>query len=227
MYFQNFNIMKRLIRSEKLRWEKFLLDLKKISTDFNEDYVKRAYLLTSEAHREQCRDEGTPFIEHPERVTLKLAQALQEKNNSYWKNCPYTTSELYAIALTHDVLEDTSIGHNILSKELGDKVSEAVKALSKPPKKDFASYEERTNFYLTQLINNYHISLFILKLCDRLDNLQAVHRSRREKAERYLRETRNIYIPLAQKYALGFAEKLEEERGKLSLFLSYPSPTGE
>src|SRR5438067_10491661 len=81
--------------------------------------VERAYRMAERAHRGQVRDEGSPFIEHPLRVALIVAEELGRP-----------AADLVCAALLHDVVEDTPVTLAEVQESCGDTVAHWVELLT-------------------------------------------------------------------------------------------------
>jgi GTP pyrophosphokinase len=145
-----------------------------------------AFQFAAAAHAGQCRDEGTPFIEHPVRVAGIL-----------WSELGCRDVDALAAALTHDVIEDCDwIDDEILVGIIGEPALALVQAVTKPHVAD-EQKPARDRAYLDALRDASHIAR-LLKLADRIDNLRGVPLAGDPaKARRYLTVSRAEFIPLA------------------------------
>lgn len=152
--------------------------------------VERAYQVAAKAHEGQTRISGEPYITHPLAVTTTLAG---------WQ----LDVQALAAALLHDVLEDTGISKENLANEFDPIVADLVSAVSKLDKLEFSSYKEAQaeNFRKMLLAMARDVRVILIKLADRLHNMQTLGPIRLEKRQRIARETYDIYVPLA--YRLG------------------------
>src|ERR1044071_5028945 len=142
--------------------------------------VRRAYETAEAAHTGQMRDEGTPYIVHPIRVAVSLADELQ-----------VYSPQLICGALMHDVIEDSPITREQIAANFGEEIAEVVWMLTKfedvSLPADLRAIEEAAD-----------TGAPLVKLCDRLDNLRFLaHSPRAEKKRRYIRTTEAFYLPLA------------------------------
>lgn len=162
------------------------------------------YEFARQAHQGQVRDDGTPYEHHLARTALLAIEELGLRD----------LGALQA-ALLHDVVEDTSVTAEQIAARFGSATAERVQRLSKPERQPGESYDQRTTRYLAQLESSPLGDLVALKLADRMDNLEDTHlMPDRAKVDRYLRETREQYLPLAQRSAPRLAERL---RGRLEV----------
>ena len=159
--------------------------------------VRRAYEVAETAHAGQMRDEGTPYIVHPLRVAVSLADELE-----------IYSPTLIAGALMHDVIEDSPVTREEIAETFGDEVAEIVWLLTK--------FEDVSlPAYLAAIEAAAQTGAPLVKLCDRLDNLRFLaHSPRHEKKRRYIRTTEQHYLPMAartNKYLFDELRRLLEE----------------
>lgn len=148
--------------------------------------IEAAYRFAEAAHRGQCRDEGTPYIEHPVRVARIL-----------WEDFGVRDVDLIIAAFNHDVLEDCDwLDEEVLGGALGERATSMIRDVTKPQVPD-EEKAARDQAYLESL-RSLPPESRLLKLADRIDNLRAVvHAGDPDKARRYLDVSREEFIPLA------------------------------
>lgn len=176
--------------------------------------VKSAYEVAEREHQGQLRkphktrpDDLDPYLIHPLRVSLILMQELEL--------CDVT---VLASAVLHDVVEDGNSRPTIedIKKQFGADIAKAVDYLTKPEGEHGpeALIPYHTSFYEAPL----HVRL--VKLSDRLDNLRETLLVDRPRFQnRYLRETREIYIPIANQTSNYFAGEMTELCNQLESLL--------
>lgn len=182
-------------------------------------FVQSALAFAREAHKEQKRSSGEPFVEHPIATALYLANI----------NLDSTT---LAAALLHDVIEDTGISKEELARSFGDDVARLVDGVTKLKRLDLLSEDPehvngstpvtptaeaaRTASLRKMLVAMASdIRVVLIKLADRLHNMKTLKHLSEERQQRIARETLDIYAPLAQR--LGMADikwQLEDEAFK-------------
>lgn len=148
------------------------------------EVIKRAIAVAEQAHAQQKRDGGEPYIIHPLRVAMHVLVVYP----------PASTLEV-AVALLHDILEDSpSWTKARVSAEFGDQIAQAVDILSKTSAEKELSAEE----YKRHIINAPQY-VRLIKLCDRLDNILSC-RSCPDSAKvmRYLERTEAYYRDIAK-----------------------------
>lgn len=164
------------------------------------DLVEEAYEMAKKIHEHQSRDNGDPYLTHPYRVAMILIYELGIKD-----------ADLIASALLHDVIEDGDVEPEELENKFNANVASLVFAVSKP-KERTAGWENR--YY--EGIKSSGRQAMLLKLCDRLDNIRDLPSSpSMEKRKRYLKETREVYLPWARDLDSRIYRLLQSEVVKL------------
>jgi len=154
------------------------------------DRVQDAIDFAAETHAGEQRPDGRPFLSHPLRVALILAEELG-----------IVRGDVLCAALLHDVLEhDESIPRRKLAARFGANVLAMVDAMTKPPKRALRQAERTAEYQ--RAIRHASEAARVAKLADRLDNMRAIGpRSNPNKARRKLAESRRFYLPLIQTIA--------------------------
>ena len=173
---------------------------RKAATYLPEEDLKRirdAYRLSDEAHLGQFRTSGEPYISHPIAVAEILAG---------WK----LDADSLIAALLHDVIEDTAIPKQLLAERFGSQVADIVDGLSKLERVEFATKEQQQaeSFRKMLLAMARDVRVILIKLADRLHNMQTLGVVPPEKQRRVARETFEIYAPIANR--LGLHELFRE-----------------
>jgi len=173
-------------------WEKYKEKLPKAYSEKDIALVKRAFDFASEVHKDEKRASGEPYITHPIAVSLEIATELELG--------PYTI----ATALLHDTYEtnDTILGE--IRKKFGAEVSFLVKGLTKVDKLEYhgaeRSAESARKMFMAMAQD---IRVIIIKLFDRLHNLETLDALPEKKRERIAQETLDIYAPVADRLGMG------------------------
>lgn len=154
--------------------------------------VREAFAYSEAAHRGQTRVSGEPYITHP----LAVAGAIAE-----WR----LDATAIMAALLHDVLEDTGVTKDELAGRFGKGVADLVDGLSKLDKIEFSSYQEAQaeNFRKMLLAMARDLRVILIKLTDRLHNMQTLGSMRPDKRRRIALETLEIYAPIANRLGLN------------------------
>lgn len=167
--------------------------------------VEPAYRFAQKAHGAQKRDDGTPYYHHCARVMRNLVLDLGVKDPVALK-----------AALLHDTLEDTGVTPAALEQRFGKDVTELVLALTKPERFPGETYDHRDDRYRDNLLNNAPRVAVAIKLADRMDNIDDLHLvPDPPMITRYIRDTHDHYLPMAQTYFPAIAPRLETQLGKV------------
>ncbi|MCW5607025.1 MAG: bifunctional (p)ppGpp synthetase/guanosine-3',5'-bis(diphosphate) 3'-pyrophosphohydrolase [Nitrosomonas sp.] len=170
--------------------------------------LKVAYSFGQGAHSGQFRKSGEPYISHP----LAVARIL----GGLHLDAPTLTA-----ALLHDVVEDTHISKEEISERFGGPVAELVDGVSKLDKIQFQTQEDAQaeNFRKMLLAMARDVRVILIKLADRLHNMQTLEAMPVEKQRRISRETLEIYAPIALRLGLN---NIYQELQELGFRYSYP-----
>ncbi len=168
--------------------------------DIDPEFLRRAYETAEAAHRGQTRRTGEPYIAHPVAVATLLADLkLDDKT--------------LAAALLHDVIEDTRLTATQLRHDFGREVARLVEGVTKLRGLEFTSTREQQAENLRKMVLAMarDVRVVLIKLADRLHNVQTLHVLPRETAERTARETLEVFAPLARRMGVTtFVWKLED-----------------
>ncbi len=171
--------------------------------------IHNACLFASQAHAGQIRESGEAYIYHPLAVARILAEMRMD-------------SRTIIAAVLHDVIEDTDISMAQLAARFGDDVAELVDGVSKVSQLEQESKEhaEAASFRKMFMATAKDIRVIIIKLCDRLHNMNTLEFLQEAKKRRIARQTLEIYAPIANRLGMrDLALKLED----LSLRNLYPN----
>lgn len=169
--------------------------------------VREAYELAREAHAGQQRKEGTPYIVHPLRVALILAEERR-----------VTDAEIVATALLHDVVEDSVFALGDIREQCGAGVAEWVEWLTKPTPEDGDKAARDERYFAAFLEDGVPAAVRLVKLADRLDNVRYLHLWHNPAgSRRYRAETRRWLVPLAERTDEWFAHHLRAFAGDETL----------
>ena len=172
--------------------------------------IEKAYGVAKEAHKNQTRKSGEPYIIHPLNVAIILADLELDK-------------ETIVAGILHDVVEDTALTEENLKKEFGDDVALLVDGVTKLEKIPLSTNVEQSDEKLEMQAENLRkmflamakdIRVIMIKLADRLHNMRTLKYKTAESQQRIARETLEIYCPIAQRLGIS---KLKVELDDLSL----------
>ena len=160
------------------------------SSDFSQ--IEKAYLLAKDAHGDQIRKSGAPYIVHPLSVAVILAELELDR-------------ETIVAGILHDVIEDTKYSYNDISAIFGEEIAELVDGVTKLDKLQYSSLEEKQaeNYRKMFFAMAKDIRVIIIKICDRLHNLRTLKFMEPEKQVRTAQETMDIYAPLANRLGIS------------------------
>ena len=172
------------------------------------DDCVRAYEFGAKAHSGQFRKSGEAYICHPVAVAISLAEMRMDAN-------------CIMAAILHDVIEDTGVKKQDLANIFNPEVSELVDGVTKLTKIGSKSHAETQaeNVRKMFLAMGKDLRVIMVKLADRLHNMQTLGAMPAEKKRRIARETLDIYAPIANRLGMNIIRhKLET----LSLQAMYP-----
>ena len=154
--------------------------------------IEAAYRFGASAHEGQYRISGEAYISHPLAVASRLAG---------W----HLDSQAIIAALLHDVMEDTVISKAEIVERFGKTAAELVDGVSKLDRLENQTYEEAQaeNYRKMLLAMARDIRVIIIKLADRMHNMQTLEAVRPDKQRRIARETLEIYAPIANRLGLN------------------------
>jgi len=177
--------------SDVVTIEEFFEQVKGYLNEAQIDYVRKAYILAADAHKEQRRKSGEPYIIHPIGVASILAGLQMDE---------YTL----AAAFLHDVVEDTEYTYDDIRNIFGGVVANLVDGVTKLGKIAYISKEDRQieNYRKMFLAMARDIRVVLIKLADRLHNMRTMKYMPAHKQQSISRETLEIYAPLAHRLGI-------------------------
>ena len=165
------------------------------------DLIRRAYLFAREAHADQTRASGEPYISHSVAVAMILAELRLD-------------AVTIAAALLHDVPEDTTHTIEEIRSKFGSEVAGLVDGVTKLGRIEWKSREERQaeNLRKMFLAMANDIRIILIKLADRVHNMRTIEYLPEWKQKRTAAETLEIYAPLTERLGIGSIKRELEDR---------------
>ena len=199
-----------------------LVDLvKSYDPGADEAVLNRAYVYSMKAHGAQLRESGDPYFSHPVEVAGLLAQMKLD-----------TAS--VATGLLHDTVEDTVATLDDIEMRFGPEIARLVDGVTKLSRLELQSDQSKQaeNFRKLVLAMSEDIRVLLIKLADRLHNMQTLRFIKDdERRRRIARETMDIYAPLAERIGmhrmkdqledLAFAELYPDARSSITARLGF------
>ena len=203
------NVSHEFVDPEQL-YQELIQCVKKYHPSDDISMIEKAYRVASEAHKNQFRKSGEPYIIHPLNVAIILADLELDK-------------ETIVAGLLHDVVEDTVMTDDDLKREFGDDVALLVDGVTKLEKIPLSPGENQSDEKLEMQAENLRkmflamakdIRVIMIKLADRLHNMRTLKYKTPESQKRIAKETLEIYCPIAQRLGIS---KIKVELDDLSL----------
>lgn len=167
-------------------------------------FITKAYELAKEAHKDQKRKSGEPYLIHPVCVAIILAQIDMDK-------------ETIVGGLLHDVVEDTKYTVEEISDIFGEEIALLVDGVTKLTQLNYSADKldvQAENLRKMFLAMAKDIRVIIIKLADRLHNMRTLQFMKPEKQREKARETMDIYAPIAHRLGIS---KVKVELDDLSM----------
>ena len=165
--------------------------------------IKTAYLFARNAHGEQKRKSGEPYITHPITVAHYLAELYMD--------------EITLIgALLHDVIEDTKVTSAMVEAQFGTQARQLVDGVTRLA--NVSELEDMARLFTAMASD---VRVVLIKLYDRLHNMQTLSAVPVEKHRPKAQQTLQIYVPLASRFGIWRLKKELE-----TLILRYSDPVG-
>ncbi len=181
--------------------EELLLKVKSYNKFLNTETLTKAYNFALDAHKNQKRMSGDPYVIHP----LAVANILTELR---------LDSATIVTGLLHDTIEDTKATYESVLKEFGKEVADLVDGVTKISALEEKAVEnsKAENFRKLILATSKDIRVLLVKLADRLHNMRTLKAFKsNEKKERIAKETMEIYAPLADRMGMNaIRDELED-----------------
>ena len=163
---------------------------KRKNKKINKNLIEKAYEYAEEKHRNQFRKSGEPYIIHPIHVAYIVAELGLD-------------TQTICAALLHDVVEDTEATYEDIKKEFGQEIAQIVEGVTKIGSL-FESVEKNQaeNYKKMFIAVEKDIRVILLKLADRLHNVQTLQYLRRDRQIAIAKETIDLYAQIAHKLGM-------------------------
>ena len=190
--------------SPEVLYQELISSVRKYHPSTDISMIEKTYKVASEAHKDQKRKSGEPYIIHPLCVAIILADLELDK-------------ETIVAGLLHDAVEDTWMTYEEVEKEFGGEVALLVDGVTKIGQLSYSSdkvemqAESLRKMFLAMAKD---IRVIMIKLADRLHNMRTLQYMTPAKQQEKARETMDIYAPIAQRLGIS---KIKVELDDLSL----------
>ncbi|WP_124066879.1 bifunctional (p)ppGpp synthetase/guanosine-3',5'-bis(diphosphate) 3'-pyrophosphohydrolase [Clostridium sp. E02] len=195
--------------SPNVLYKELVASIKRYHPSDDISMIERAYHIADDAHKEQLRKSGEPYIIHPLCVAIILADLEMDK-------------ETIVAGILHDVVEDTVMSLDELKAEFGEEVALLVDGVTKLTQISWSMDKmeiQAENLRKMFLAMAKDIRVIIIKLADRLHNMRTLKYMKPEKQKDKAKETMEIYAPLAHRLGIS---KIKIELDDLSLKYLHP-----
>ena len=190
--------------SPEILYDELIASVRKYHPSTDISMIEKAYKIAYEAHKDQKRKSGEPYIIHPLCVAIILADLELDK-------------ETIVAGLLHDVVEDTVMTTEEITEEFGAEVALLVDGVTKLGQLSYSADKvevQAENLRKMFLAMAKDIRVILIKLADRLHNMRTLQYMRPEKQQEKARETMDIYAPIAMRLGIS---KIKVELDDLSL----------
>ncbi len=190
--------------SPEALYEELIAAIRKYHPSDDISMVEKAYQIAYNAHKDQKRKSGEPYIIHPLCVAIILANLELDK-------------ETIVAGILHDVVEDTVLTEEELTKIFGEEVALLVDGVTKLTQISWSVDKveiQAENLRKMFLAMAKDIRVILIKLADRLHNMRTLQYMKPEKQREKARETMDIYAPIADRLGIS---KIKTELDDLSL----------
>ena len=167
----------------------------------NPQTLSKAYIFALNAHKDQKRDSGDPYLSHPVAVANILTDLKLD-------------SATIATGLLHDTIEDTKTTYKTVEKEFGKEVADLVDGVTKISELEgnIIKYSKAENIRKLILATSKDVRVLLVKLADRLHNMRTLNSiSNKSRRTRIAKETMEIYAPLSDRMGMNhIRDELED-----------------
>jgi len=192
-----------MVKYCKITEENFFLELKKLKIDLDIPFIKKIFDFAKKAHKGQKRSSGEPYIIHPLSTAYILAKM-------------HMSSKIIATGILHDVIEDTEFTFQDLKNLFGENIANLVEGVTKISdfhyKGSSHMAKQAENFRKLLISSTKDVRVILIKLADRLHNMQTIEFLDTNRQKRIAKSTLSIYAPLANRFGLAKIKNELEDR---------------
>ena len=195
--------------SEDQLYEKLIREIQKYHPSDDLSLIENAYRVAKEAHGNQIRKSGEPYIIHPLNVAIILSELELDK-------------ESIVAGLLHDVVEDTRMTYEDVEKQFGAEIADLVEGVTKVTQIDWGMDKEdiqAENLRKMFMAMAKDIRVILVKLADRLHNMRTFQYWSPETQVRKAKETMDIFSPVASRLGISMIKVELDDR---SLAILHP-----
>lgn len=191
-----------------IRYKDLISNTYRTLDEENNKLIRKAFDIALDAHKDQRRKTGEPYIYHPIAVAKIVAKEIGLGATSI------------ACALLHDVIEDSEYTYEDLKKIFGEKIAEIVNGLTKISIMNHQNISVQSENYRKLLLTlSEDFRVILIKIADRLHNMRTLESMAPDKQKKIASETAYIYAPMAHRLGLyNIKSELED------LSLKYNNP---
>jgi GTP pyrophosphokinase len=174
-----------------IRLDEILDKVRGYAPDADLGLVRKAWVYAQKHHAGQTRQSGEPYFAHPLEVANLLADLRMD-------------TDTLAAAILHDTVEDTDATLEDIAEKFNTEISEMVDGVTKLNKLNNRTAQEAKaeNFRKLVLAMSRDIRVIVIKLADRLHNMQTLKAMRPDKRIRIAQETMDLYAPIANRLGI-------------------------
>ncbi len=178
------------VNSDKI-FKELVGKIKTYNPNVDVKILDKAYKTAKKYHGDQLRKSGEPFIVHPLRVGIILADIELDQTS-------------IAAAILHDVVEDTEYNLEKVTSEFGNSIARIINGVTKLDKLVFNTKEEQQVSNIRKMIiaMSEDVRIIIVKLADRLHNMRTLSPLNKEKRKKIANETLEVYAPIAHRLGI-------------------------
>lgn len=168
-------------------------------TNKDAEIIRDAYDFAEIAHGEEKRKSGEPYIIHPRAIAITLAKLGMDRDT-------------IVAGILHDTIEDTPVKLEEIEKRFGTNVATMVEGVTKLSKLKYRGVERHVESMRRLLVATANdVRVIIIKLADRLHNMETLQHVDEAKRARIALETREVYVPIAERLGMGLIKAQLED----------------